>query len=251
MMQTEILHMYTSGESTRSIAKILGISQGLAAKTIRLLGISRNRSAARLLAAKTGRITYKSISDNLPSIPWNKDKIGVQASTRKGKHYIRIAGEKHWNWQGGKSTEQHKRYTLEGKEWTANVLKRDDYTCQCCNIRGVYLHAHHVESFAKNPEKRLDLSNGLTLCKKCHNLIHIFIKQLDKREELLEHPRTDKIATAQLERAIAIAQKAFCTWGQSASDPIRNDGQVQRLEAESRPDSNASTSIPQAYCLKI
>jgi 5-methylcytosine-specific restriction endonuclease McrA len=59
------------------------------------------------------------------------------------------------------------------KRWRTAVFVRDDYTCQLCGDRArrghrVELHADHVLSFAKYPEKRLEVSNGRTLCADCH-----------------------------------------------------------------------------------
>ena len=54
----------------------------------------------------------------------------------------------------------------------AAALKRDNYTCQVCNKVGGYLHAHHKRGFTHNPELRFDVSNGITLCKKCHWEVH-------------------------------------------------------------------------------
>lgn len=52
--------------------------------------------------------------------------------------------------------------------WRREVFKRDDYTCQICNARGVPIHADHIKEFSNYPELRFELSNGRTLCVPCH-----------------------------------------------------------------------------------
>lgn len=56
-------------------------------------------------------------------------------------------------------------------EWRSAVYKRDNYICQVCNNKG-YLNAHHIESYSSNKELRITLSNGITLCQKCHDDLH-------------------------------------------------------------------------------
>lgn len=77
-------------------------------------------------------------------------------------------GEKHWNWQGGKTTKRS--YTRKYRNWRESVFKRDDYTCQICKARGVYIEAHHVKAWAHFPLLRYDIENGQTLCIPCHKL---------------------------------------------------------------------------------
>ena len=80
-------------------------------------------------------------------------------------------------WTGYVATEtQLARNKTEYSDWRNAVFTRDNYTCRCCGARNergsgksVYLHAHHLESFAKNPELRFDINNGVTLCKECHD----------------------------------------------------------------------------------
>lgn len=52
--------------------------------------------------------------------------------------------------------------------WREAVFERDGYTCQDCGELGGNLHAHHIERWSKAPDKRFEVSNGITLCHTCH-----------------------------------------------------------------------------------
>ena len=64
-----------------------------------------------------------------------------------------------------------KRVSPEYKRWKKAVLERDGYKCQHCGEEND-LHVHHIKSFSKYPELRYEVSNGITLCKKCHKKEH-------------------------------------------------------------------------------
>lgn len=64
------------------------------------------------------------------------------------------------------------RHTGKYAEWRRQVFERDNYTCQHCGKKGVSLNAHHIKEYAKFPELRYDIRNGVTLCEKCHKKIH-------------------------------------------------------------------------------
>lgn len=82
-------------------------------------------------------------------------------------------GERGSNWQGGVSKENKVlRNRIEYRLWREAVFARDNWTCQVCHTKGVFLNAHHIEHFAKVPELRVTISNGITLCKDCHKAVH-------------------------------------------------------------------------------
>ena len=102
-------------------------------------------------------------------IPWNKGLKGYNS------------GEKHPCWKGGLNRTEYQKYKCSTKwgEWRKSVFERDDYTCQDCGIKGNqtggYLEPHHIipmRDLIKNNLIDLiyEVSNGKTLCRKCHML---------------------------------------------------------------------------------
>lgn len=72
-------------------------------------------------------------------------------------------------YRGGLRSERRKAMAKwEYKEWRNNVFKRDDYTCQMCFKKNIYLEADHIKPWSKYPELRYDIENGRTLCRDCH-----------------------------------------------------------------------------------
>ncbi len=64
------------------------------------------------------------------------------------------------------------RRTGDYQGWRLSVFKRDHYTCQHCGQRGGIIHAHHVKRYRSAPSLRTELSNGVTLCERCHRELH-------------------------------------------------------------------------------
>ena len=74
-------------------------------------------------------------------------------------------GKKHYNWKGGIKTRWP---TREAIKWRNEIFKRDDYICQECKKRGCYLEAHHIKKQSEFLDLKYEITNGITLCKKCH-----------------------------------------------------------------------------------
>jgi len=54
------------------------------------------------------------------------------------------------------------------KLWRMKCILRDGFQCQVCLATGNQLEVHHIKSYSKYPELRLEVSNGITLCPVCH-----------------------------------------------------------------------------------
>lgn len=61
---------------------------------------------------------------------------------------------------------------VEVSKWFKNVvLERDNYTCQHCKSNEK-LNIHHNIGVTRCPSMSEDIANCITLCEKCHNMIH-------------------------------------------------------------------------------
>lgn len=87
----------------------------------------------------------------------------------------------HWDKIGRKCENRH-YYDYE--VWRKDVFEHDDYTCQHCDQKGGQLNAHHMEDYDGNPELRTELSNGITLCKRCHKNFHHLLGRQSTRAQV-------------------------------------------------------------------
>lgn len=94
-------------------------------------------------------------------------------------------GKDNPNWKGGITPLfQIIRTSNQYQKWRSDIFERDNWTCQTCQKRGVYLEAHHIKEFSKilrenevnNFQKAIkceelwSLDNGVALCEDCHKL---------------------------------------------------------------------------------
>lgn len=57
------------------------------------------------------------------------------------------------------------------KSWRFRVYSRDGFCCQNCGKKGVVLNCHHIIKHAVAIHLRYVVSNGITLCKECHDMV--------------------------------------------------------------------------------
>lgn len=156
------------------------------------------KSSPKRKGVPTSEETKKKLSQILkgkPTHPWSNEsrekarlaKLGKKHSEKHRLNQIKNAkrGEERYNWKGGVSKlDKIIRNMYEYIQWRTRVFERDRWTCQTCGVRGVYVTAHHIKSFAlilrenyiKNQEQARiceelwDTKNGVTLCEDCHKL---------------------------------------------------------------------------------
>lgn len=140
----------------------------------------KNMAASKIGIPRTAETVLKISNSHMGIHPSEKTKRKMSIS-RMGKY-----GELGNNWQGGlTSLNILIRDCSKYSEWRSMVFGRDNFTCQECGIRGTYFEAHHIKRFvdiikeyninsfeeALLCDKLWDISNGITLCKTCHNKI--------------------------------------------------------------------------------
>jgi len=84
-------------------------------------------------------------------------------------------GEQHYAYSHGQSQrDREDRRSAEYKQWRDAVYARDGYACQHCgDDKGGNLQAHHIKPYAGFPDLRFVVDNGITLCRDCHERLHL------------------------------------------------------------------------------
>ena len=102
----------------------------------------------------------------------NERMKGENNPARRPEVRQKLKGKNNPNWKGGITSENRlKREKFEYHQWRLSVFERDKFLCQMpdCDKIGRYLNAHHIKRWIEFPDLRLDINNGITLCRKCHN----------------------------------------------------------------------------------
>lgn len=138
-------------------------------------GFQKGNKLPRFTGKKHSEETKKKMSEQKKI---NNPMFNEETCKKVSKTRIRLGlgrGEKSGNWKGGITPENNKiRNNIRYKRWRLKVFKRDKYTCRTCGEKSsknntIYITAHHIKQFAKYPKLRYLVSNGLTLCIKCHS----------------------------------------------------------------------------------
>jgi len=189
--QKLIYQWYVLDETpVRQITKRLNLSNRVIPKALRMLNIPQRSHNERIKLIWKNNEGYrekmaKRTSEFFKGRPgWSKgltkkDHPGIkrQAESKIGikNPMYGKRGKASPRYKNGKYTAEKKRYwsTSEYQQWRKAVYERDNYTCQKCgDDKGGNLNAHHIKPWADFPKLRYVVSNGITLCVKCHRIAH-------------------------------------------------------------------------------
>jgi len=95
-----------------------------------------------------------------------KRNIGNKHFCSQECWYAFNKGEKHYGWEGG----QDKRNNPHSIEWRKAIVRREQGHCRLC-LDTEKPVAHHIKKFSTHPDIRWEVSNGILLCKRCHDVI--------------------------------------------------------------------------------
>jgi len=133
---------------------------------------------------------YKCICGNISKIRFSNFKQGQRCIKCAAK---KRSGKNSYNYNPNLTDQERKNNksrmsNLYYKRWRKKVFIRDNYTCQRCDRKGYKLHAHHIKNYSSNKKLRFVVSNGITLCKKCHDIFHeIYSKKKNNKKQLKEY----------------------------------------------------------------
>jgi 5-methylcytosine-specific restriction endonuclease McrA len=109
-----------------------------------------------------------------------REPLSIQTKIKMRKSHLGkpcLKGDKSPHWKGGITSKNRLlRSSKEWKVWRSSVFLRDNFTCQKCEKRAIYLEPHHIIPVSECIKlNKIDLvfttSNGITYCKDCHNQI--------------------------------------------------------------------------------
>jgi 5-methylcytosine-specific restriction endonuclease McrA len=177
MTDAEFVQLYPN-TSTQRMMELLGCSRSTVMKRARRLGVRKSpehqsqQQAEKMTGRKRTAETRERIARKARGRIRSRESIEKASATRIQNGFNR--GSNHYKWKGG---QPWRRFAEpEYITWRNSVLARDHYRCQDCGRqcakyeRG--LSAHHIKSYAGHPELRLDVANGVTLCRACHMARH-------------------------------------------------------------------------------
>ena len=106
----------------------------------------------------------------------NKREYSIKTREKMSKNHADFRGVKSGKWNFDlteieRELSKDRSKLLGYLSWRSAVYAKDNYICQKCKNNNI-LNAHHLNNYKNYPEQRIDINNGITLCKVCHIDFH-------------------------------------------------------------------------------
>lgn len=147
------------GLDLQGIASQAGVSTHCIRKWLKKFDLQYSMQERAVLAGKANRGRSRTMTK--PYVMTEARWAGIKRS--------RSGAQSHF-WKGG-ITGERALIGVWSRNHAVDVHKKYNYRCIICNS-GYKLHAHHIDPVWHNEEKGRDIENLVTLCRKCHNLLH-------------------------------------------------------------------------------
>ena len=144
----------------------------------------------QLLAQRKDKVEITCIVDGKKKMVFpSAIKNGGGKFCSRACYHKYYSGENHTNWTGGFTEANYQLRKAGNRPWRNSVLQRDHYACVECFTKYSPLEVDHIYPWALFPELRYDLSNGRTMCQKCHGETPTWGSRKLERKDFLEGGR--------------------------------------------------------------
>jgi len=148
----------------------------------------KNKTWEEIYGIKQSLLLKRKMSDRLKGVK--------QSDAQRVKKHLSQLGSKGSNWKGGTTKLSKSLHnSIYWRMWREKVFKRDNYICQDCGEKGIYLEPHHKVPFSKllikykikTKEQAFKckelwyIKNGITYCENCHIKNDYAKKQFTKK----------------------------------------------------------------------
>ena len=147
-------------------------------KGLKLTDVTKKKLSKINTGKKLSAKTKQKVSRNHVGMRGRKHSLKTRQKMSK------YTGDARWNYRDGITILNKRIYhSYKYRQWRSDVFTRNGFICQRCGKKGD-IEAHHKKEFSKiisenkiatlekalNCEELWNINNGITLCKKCHNL---------------------------------------------------------------------------------
>ena len=145
------------------------------------------------------------------------------------------SGENSYLWSFNLTQEEREkgRKYPEYVEFIKKVLKRDNYTCQCCGQHNNDMEIHHLDGYNWCKDKRTDETNAITLCNTCHKNFHMKYGKGDNIKEQFEEWIGYAIEMLQYEDELSTARKIINITTKEIYNNVKDCMDKLKLKSES------------------